>query len=138
MAKHRFFTVFKSFLHPPLLLRLYLLTKHIHISYAFAVLKLLYLYSTGLPGKSCTMKLSQAIAFAANNEHFLKFLDLQNLKAEEAHALTARVLKEDDNNIWIKIMADYGRPGINTKDITVKVHYSRQTNSFTFDQVARL
>lgn len=84
------------------------------------------------------MKLSQAIAFAANNEHFLKFLEVQNLKAEEAHALTARVLKEDDNNIWIKIMADYGKPGIEAKDISVKVHYSRQTESFSFDQVAKL
>ena len=84
------------------------------------------------------MKLSQAIAFAANNEHFLKFLEVQNLKAEEAHALTARVLKEDDNNIWIKIMADYGKPGIVANDISVKVHYSHQTQSFTFHQVAKV
>ncbi len=84
------------------------------------------------------MKLSQAIAYAAQNENFLKFLELQDLKAEEAHSLTARVLKADDDNIWIKIMADYGQPGVSAKDISVKVHYSKKNEAFTFDQVARL
>jgi hypothetical protein len=85
------------------------------------------------------MKLSQAIAYAAQNENFLKFLELQDLKAEEAHSLTARALKtDDDDNIWIKIMADYGQPGVSAKDISVKVHYSKKNATFTFDQVARL
>jgi len=110
---------------------------NIDLAYVLPVKNCIFISVKYCLPKAIFMKLSQAIAYAAQNEHFLKFLELQNLKAEEAHSLSAKVLKADDDNLWINIMADYGTPGVNAKDISVKVHYSKKTQSFTFDQVAR-
>ncbi len=82
------------------------------------------------------MKLTEAIGFATENPQFLQLLQQNNIGIDSANGISASIVHDDNNAIWIEIIVDYGYTGPGSNDVRIRIHFDKAPGNFIFDNVA--